>query len=222
MQQIANNIANISTTGYRREGVVFTEFLRALPTEGGGLSMAFATGRNTDTTQGALTETGGRFDFAIEGEGFFVIETANGERLTRAGAFTPNAAGELVNFAGDRLLDSGGAPVFIPPDAEAVSLAIDGTLSEGGRPLAQIGIVTVADQTGLIREAGTMFRSDTGYAPAETVRLHQGFLENSNVNPIGEMSRMIEVQRSYELGQKLLDREDERIRQVVRTLGQRA
>ncbi|MFQ5624645.1 MAG: flagellar hook-basal body complex protein [Paracoccaceae bacterium] len=221
MQQVANNVANAATTGYRREGLVFSEFLRALPLEGGSLAMAYAHGRLTDTSQGALSETGNRFDFAIEGEGFFLIETPQGERLTRAGAFGPNANGELVDPGGNRLLDAGGAPVFVPPDAAGVSLAPDGTLSAGGAPLARIGVVTVADRTALVREGGTRFRADSGYLPADGARLHQGFLESSNVNPVSELARMIEVQRSYELGQTFLDREDERIRQVVRTLGQR-
>ena len=83
---------------------------------------------HVDLAQGGLSQTGGRFDFAIKGEGFFLIETPEGQRLTRAGSFTPNAEGELVTPDGHRLLDAGGAPVFVPPDARAVSLAADGTL----------------------------------------------------------------------------------------------
>lgn len=113
IQAIANNLANSATTGFRREGVIFAEYVRKLD-EAPSLSMARASGRNIDLTQGELSVTGGTFDFAIQGEGFFLLETPQGNRLTRAGAFTPNGTGDLVNPDGYRLLDAGGAPVFVP------------------------------------------------------------------------------------------------------------
>lgn len=116
MQSVANNIANLSTTGFRREGIVFTEHVKRLEGEA-SLSMASASARQIDLTQGGLTHTGAPFDFAIMGEGFFLIETPQGQELTRAGSFTPNAEGELVDADGNRLLDAGAAPLFIPPDA---------------------------------------------------------------------------------------------------------
>lgn len=220
MQTVANNIANLSTTGYRREGVVFAEFIRSTGQNSASLSFADANGRLTDPTQGPLSETGGAFDFAIEGDGFFVLETPQGDRLTRAGSFTPNQDGELVSMDGHRLLDIGGAPIFIPPDGQSVVLAPDGTLSSNDIPLAQIGVVLPEDAAAMIRESGVMFNNSSGVIPADQARLFQGFLENSNVSPVTEMARMIEVQRSYELGQKFLEREDDRIRSVIRVLGQ--
>ena len=109
MGVVANNIANSSTTGFKREGIVFAEHIAALGQDP-SLSMAHATGRQVDLSQATLTTTGGAFDFAIQGEGCFRIETPQGERLTRAGSFTPNAEGELVTPDGYRLLDAGGAP----------------------------------------------------------------------------------------------------------------
>ncbi|MBP7240730.1 flagellar hook-basal body complex protein [Amaricoccus sp.] len=220
MQSVANNIANVSTTGYRREGVVFAEMVQALPAEGGSVAMTAARGRFTDELQGALVETGGTLDLAIEGEGFFTVMTPAGERLTRAGAFTRNADGEVVDPAGNRLLDEGGGPIVIPFEARHVGVASDGTLSVNGEPAAKIGLVTVEDRTKLTREGGTLFSAD-GAVPLFDGRIVQGFLEQSNVNPVAEMARMIEVQRAYEYGQKLSDGEDERIRLVVRTLGAR-
>ncbi|MCB1369167.1 MAG: flagellar hook-basal body complex protein [Rhodobacteraceae bacterium] len=220
MQTIANNIANLATTGYRREGVVFAEFIRDAGRGQDSVSYADAHGRLTDAAQGALDATGSAFDFAIEGPGFFLLDTPDGERLTRAGAFTPNQNGELVSPDGFRLLDSGGAAIFIPPDAGNVALAGDGTLSADGQPLARVGIYLPEDPNTLSRSAGTMFRAEGGIAPVENPRLFQGFLEQSNVSPVSEMARMIEVQRAYELGQKFLDREDDRVRAVIRTLGQ--
>lgn len=218
IQSVANNIANISTTGFRREGVVFAEMIEALPIEGGSVAMTAARARYTEDLQGSLVETGGAYDLAIEGDGYFTVMTADGERLTRAGAFTRNAEGELVNPDGRQLLDEGGGPIVIPFEARDVGIAADGTVSVDGNPVARIGLVSVEDQTQLFRESGVLFRAESGVEPLEDGRVVQGFLEQSNVNPVAEIARMIEVQRAYEYGQKLMDQEDARIRLVVRTL----
>ena len=214
---VANNIANSSTTGFRREGVVFSEYVSALDQDP-SLSMAYANGRHVDLSQSTLSQTGGQFDFAIQGGGFFLIDTPQGQRLTRAGSFTPNDAGELVTADGYRVLDAGGAPIFIPPDAKGVGLAADGTLSTNGQPIAQVGLWQPSDPLTLKHQAGTMFAADA-VEPAEGATILQGQLEDSNVEPVSEIARMIEVQRAYELGQKFLDAEDERVRGVIQALG---
>ncbi|WP_225030083.1 flagellar hook-basal body complex protein [Xinfangfangia pollutisoli] len=216
MQVVANNIANVSTAGFRREGVVFDEFIERLQHEP-SLSMAFATGRAVDLSQGAVEQTGGAFDFAIQGEGFFQVETPQGNRLTRAGSFTPNENGELVTPDGFRLLDGGGAPVFVPPGAQ-IAVGADGTVSADGTPVAQIGLWAPVDPLKLRHEGGTLFDGGA-LQPAEGATLMQGYLEDSNVNPVIEVARMIEVQRAYEMGQKFLDAEDTRARTVIQTLG---
>jgi flagellar basal-body rod protein FlgF len=222
LQSVANNIANLSTTGYRREGVVFAEMVQALAAEGGSVAMTEARGRYTDELQGALVETGGTLDLAVEGDGYFTVMTAEGERLTRAGAFTRNADGTVVNMDGHPLLDEGGGEIVIPFEAKHVGVSADGTISVNGQPAAKLGLVHVTDQTRLFREAGVLFRADTEVEFVENGRIVQGFLEQSNVSPVAELARMVEVQRAYESGQKLLDQEDERIRRVITTLGQQA
>lgn len=217
MAMVANNIANISTTGFRREGIVFSEFVERMDTDP-SLSMAYASGRSVDLGQATLAQTGGSFDFAIQGDGFFLIETPQGERLTRAGSFTPSAEGELVTMDGYRLLDAGGAPIFIPPDAKSVALAQDGTLSVAGEPLAQVGLWQPSDPLSLRHQSGTMFAAD-GVEPVTGGQIIQGMLEDSNVEPVSEIARMITVQRAYELGQKFLDAEDARVRGVIQALG---
>lgn len=219
MQVLAHNVANLSTAGYRREGVIFTEYVRNLGRAEEPLSMGSANGRQTYLTQGTLAQTGGALDLAIEGDGFFVIETPQGERLTRNGHFIPNAQGEMVNADGHRLLDAAGAPVFIPADARAITIGRDGTMSSDDQPLARIGLMRPQDPSMLRRAAGTMLEAQGELLPADDAILHQGFLEESNVNPVTEMARMIEIQRAYEMGQKFLEREDERVRAVVQTLG---
>ena len=219
MQVVANNIANASTAGFRREGMIFSEYVVRADRHEPSLPMALGNTRQTFQMQGALSQTNGAFDMAIEGEGFFQLETPLGLRLTRAGIFTPNDAGELVNMDGHRLLDAGGAAIFVPPDARNVEMARDGTLSAQGQPFAQVGLVRPVDPVTISRTAGTLFTVDGPVEPIEAPTLLQGFIEESNVDPILELTRMIEVQRAYERGQSLLDREDERIKSVIQTLG---
>ena len=216
MRVVANNIANSATTGYRQQGLIFSEHIKSVES-GASLSMATANVRNTSMVQGGLTRTGGTLDFAIEGEGFFLIETPLGERMSRAGSFSASAEGDLVTNDGYRVLDAGGAPLFVPPSATDLSVAADGTISTGGQPIGQIGLVQPVDMNAVFREDGVMFRSEAGVEPVENARILQGYLEDSNVDPISQIARMIEIQRAYEMGQKFLEAEDERIRNSMKT-----
>lgn len=216
MQIVANNIANASTTGFRAEGMIFSEYI--LPVDRGpSLSMGQGNVRATSFDQGALAKTDGTFDFAIEGDGYFLIEAPGGERLTRSGSFHASAEGDLVTADGLRVLDAGGAPLFVPPGATIV-VSADGTLSADGTPLGEMAIVRPVDASDMVRETGVLFRTDAGYEPAETAQVLQGFIENSNVNSVLELSRMIEIQRAYELGQSFLESEDERVRTALKAL----
>ncbi len=219
MTVIANNVANLATAGYRKEGVTFAEHVDRLEGDAPSLSMAAGVARVLSPRQGALEPTGGAFDLAIEGDGFFLLETPEGEALTRAGAFTPGPGGELVNPDGLRLLDAGGAPVFVPPDAGSVSVARDGTLSVDGVPQAQIGLWSPAPGDPMDRRAGTVFALAEPPVPVEAPTILQRHLEASNVDSVAEITRMIQVQRAYELGQSFLDKEDARVRAVLDTIG---
>lgn len=219
MDIVAHNLANAATTGFRREGVVFSEFVHA-GGEGPPLSMARANTRAVDLSEGDMTETGGTFDFAIRGDGFFLVETPDGQRLTRAGSFSPSAEGELVTPDGHRLLDAGGAPVAIPAGAAQVTLSADGTLSANGQTVATLGLWRPADPLTLRHHEGTLFEAGATL-PADGASVLQGRLEGSNVDPLSEVARMIAVQRAYEAGQSFLLREDERTRSVIETLGRR-
>ena len=218
MRIVANNIANANTTGFRAEDVTFSECVQDLGRDAPSLSMAAARVRETDFIQGAIERTNAPFDFAIEGEGFFLVATPAGERLTRAGSFTANENGDLVTAEGHAVLDPGGAPVFVPFGAGQIAVAADGTISAGGDPVGQIGIVMPADPTRLVREDGVRFRAEDGWLPATNARVLQGHLEQSNVDPVLQIARMIEVQRAYELGQSFLQREDERIRGMIQSI----
>ncbi|GLS85188.1 flagellar basal-body rod protein FlgF [Cypionkella aquatica] len=217
MQVVANNIANISTTGFRREGVVFEEYIKNID-DGPSLSMATGNARVVDLAQAGVAETGGTFDLAIQGDGFFQVQSPDGPRLTRAGSFTPSATGEMVTNDGYPLLDEGGTAVVIPADVGQIAIAQDGSVSANGVPLAKIGLWQPADPLSLQHQSGTLF-SANAMQPATGGVIMQGYLEDSNVQPVQEIARMIEVQRAYELGQSFMDQEDKRMRGVIDTLG---
>ena len=216
MQIIANNIANASTTGFRREDTVFAEYIAALGPKEESLSMADAMVRHIDQTQAPIRQTGGTFDLAIEGPGFFLIQTPGGQMLTRSGAFAQGPAGELVTMDGNPVLDAGAAPIALPPGTTTIAISPDGTISADGQTVGQIGLFEPIDPKDLQAAGGTMFSAPAGTQPVqEGSEVMQGFLEDSNVSPVIELTRMIEVQRAYEQGQKFLENEHERIRGVI-------
>ncbi len=214
LNSIANNVANASTAGYRREGYLFSEYIQRLEPQDRSLSQSNVAGHFFDATPGALTQTGGAFDVAIDGEGYFLVETPRGERLTRQGSFLLDAEGQLVTPDGNRVLGEGGSPVTIPPEAANITIAIDGTIAADGAPVGKLGLVTV-DPTALAREGNNLMRATQDYEAVENPKLRQGFVEASNVNAVIEVSRLIEVQRAYELNQQLMKDEDERIQKTV-------
>ena len=216
---IANNIANVNTSGYRREATAFAEHVKALEMEDPSLSMAVMNRHIVDLTQGDIAATGNTFDFAIEGDAFFLVESPNGERLTRAGSFTLNAQGELVTQEGFRVLNNGGGALNIPTGASSIVATADGTLNVDGQPIAQIGMVT-ANRASLTREGDNVFSTEEGYEAATEARLVQGALEGSNVNAVTEIANLIEVQRTYEMGQRMLQQEDDRIKDTIRQMTQ--
>ncbi|RDD71920.1 MULTISPECIES: flagellar hook-basal body complex protein [Paracoccus] len=218
MRTVANNIANANTAGFRREGVVFSEYMVPLDGRGETLAMANGRGRMVDLAPGGMTQTNGQFDLAIDGEGFLMVQTPQGNRLTRAGAFMTNAEGELVNPDGYPLLDDGEAPIVIPAGAGSIGIGIDGTISADGNPIGRIGVFASPDPARLRHTAGTLFDPGGAVEPLDQAVLRQGFLEESNVDPVLEVARMIEVQRAYQLGQSFLDQEDQRIRQTISSL----
>ncbi len=219
LRMIANNLANMSTTGYRQEQGVFSEFVDATPT-GDSVSMSALRTRFQSETPGGHRITGGPLDIAVDGEGYFQVERGGTPRLTRAGAFSTNAEGEVVTPLGGRLLDAAGVPVILPPDVAEISIGPDGTMTADGVPVAQLGLFLPAPGASFEREDGVHFRSDQPFRPVPEGMMVQGALEQSNVVPVAEMTRMIEVQRAYEFSQSLQEREDDRVRSVIRTLGE--
>jgi len=222
---IANNIANSDTTGYKRETTVFSEFIRRAANTGGSntpqnsISMGRLGAHVSHFESGAIRQTGGSLDVALDGEGFFTVETPQGERLTRAGHFITDAEGTLIMPNGYAVLDDGGGQIQIPLEVNLLAIGGDGTISADGVEIARLGVVT-SDPTLLTREGDNLWSAGAGIEPLETPKIVQGFLEGSNVQPVNEIARMIEVQRHYDAGQKLLDMENERIKSVISTIRQ--
>ena len=197
--------------------MIFSEYITRAG-EAPSVSMGYGNTRVVDLQQAGMTQTRAPFDLAIEGGGFFMIATPQGQQLTRAGNFTPGPDGTLLTDDGYQVLDGGGSAIFIPPDARNVAIAQDGTVSADGTPLAQIGLWQPTDPLSLAHTSGTRF-SATSVEPVEGSTILQGYLEASNVDPLREVASMIAVQRAYEMGQSFMDREDERTRNVIQTLG---
>jgi flagellar basal-body rod protein FlgF len=217
---VANNLANASTTGYKSDRAVFAELLVPRSSDANmSISMGMLGGHNIRLEEGGLSFTGGKLDLAIQGEGFFLIETPAGQRLTRAGHFQLSAAGELVDPQGNRVLSQGGTPINIPEEAFDLIVSEDGSISSNGVLIDTIGIVRPEGQ--LQRESNTSFAAPAGVAQETNMKVVQGAVEQSNVSPVLEVARMIEVQRAYEAGQALLDKEDQRISQLINAVRER-
>jgi flagellar basal-body rod protein FlgF len=219
---IAHNVANVSTAGFKREDLAFATHVERLYLPGNSLALAKVASTHTDFRPGALEGTGNPFDFAIDGSGFFAVETGDGVRYTRDGRFSANQLGELVTTTGHRVLDDGGAPIFIPAQVSDLTLSANGTLSTpDGVPLGVLGIWQLPDGF-LRREADGLFATEVAPEPDLDAKVVQGFLEGSNVNPVRELTDLIEAQRAYERGRAMLDTEDERIRRMIEKLDQEA
>jgi flagellar basal-body rod protein FlgF len=191
MDLIANNIAN-ATTSVQDVGVA------------------------RDLSAGSMTTTGNPLDLAIQGPGYFAIDTDHGTRYGRSGQFRLNASGELVTAAGDRVLDDGGGPLSLPVDAGPIALAADGTVSGAQGVLGRrIGLVEFGDEQRLRKVGGGLYQADQPPAPAQRSRVVQGVLEGSNVQPILEMTEMMATVRAYQAVQRLLDTHHELQRRAI-------
>lgn len=209
---VANNVANASTHGYRGDRVAFRQELASASSGGpapDALRFVSVSQVSTDTTQGALQETGNTFDVALQGEeGHFVVETPNGFRYTRAGSFTTDAEGVLQTQDGHRVMGVPEDParirpveLRIPPDATDVAIAADGTVSTADGVLGQLRIVDIAGEE---KEGFTLFTARSAEA-SEGTTVVQGYLEASNINAVAGLNELITVSRSFEAFQKVIE-----------------
>ena len=222
MDATANNLANVNTTGFKADEIVLVEadgspaeaaedpseirFVRDI-----ALSHNFA--------QGTIAITGNDFDVALEGDGFFAIEGPNGPLYTRDGAFSLSADGTLVTSDGRAVLSSGGTPIVLDPQAGSPSIGRDGVVRANGVEVGRIGVVNFAQPLAL-EKVGENLWSAEGQPPTpfEGVVV-QGALEGSNVQPVLELTRLLEISRAYQSAARIVSSGDELRKSAIERLG---
>ena len=220
LDTIADNVANASTIGFRATGVKFEHVVSGT----GPKSVSFASSGKTylSGAHGALTETGNPFDFAVQGDAWFAIDTPAGMVMTRDGRFSMNENGELMSIEGYPVLDGGGAPIQLDPRNGPPKAGADGSLRQGDQLVGAIGLYNFDPGENFVRYG------NSGVVPARTpepvtdrsdVGIAQGFLEESNVNPVLEMTRLIQVQRAFENTAALMRQTDSSTDDAIKTLG---
>ncbi|MEP0708630.1 flagellar basal-body rod protein FlgF [Parvibaculum sp.] len=222
MATIANNLANMNTTAYKSEAMLFEQYLMPDASEQSidkQITFVQDVGQHRDMRDGALQTTGNPFDVAIAGEGFFRVETENGVLYTRNGNFSLNAEGQLVTSAGNPVLTDAGAAITFANDETGIAIARDGTISSDQGQRGKLAIVTFDNPQAMQTVGNSLLDTEQPELPAENTRLVQGALEGSNVQPIVEMTNMIDVMRSYASAQKLIDQADQMRRQAIQELG---
>jgi flagellar basal-body rod protein FlgF len=234
LEIVANNIANLNTTGFKNDGAVFAEYLQS-----GGRAEQFATPDQQlsfvqdrmswhDMGQGTVQHTGGPLDVAIDGDGMLVVQTQRGERYTRNGALQLNGTGELVTSAGDRVLGENG-PITLQPTDRDIVITKDGTIKvREGTSLnsdttrGKLRIVTFANPQQLRKDGSSTFSVPDGVQPqpVTNVNVVHGAIEKSNVRPVIEMTRMIQITRAYTEVAAILQQQSELQRTAINQLAE--
>jgi flagellar basal-body rod protein FlgF len=208
---VANNIANVNTAGYKADRSLFEEYLTSGAHEdnfvGRDRRVSYVQDRATfrDFAQGPSEQTKNPLDIAIDGGGFLAVQTPAGERYTRDGNLQMNNLGQLVTASGNPVLGTSGPIVFQPTDHD-INISPDGTvtvlegISRTDSIRGKLRLVSFADAQSLLKQGGNLFAAGGGAgAPQADLKstVQQGFVEKSNVNAVAEMSRMMEVMRTY-------------------------
>lgn len=220
MTTIADNVANMSTVGFRATEVKFEDVVSGV----GQDAVSFTSPGDTYLSEkaGSLRETQSPFDFAIQGDAWFGIDTPAGTVMTRDGRFTMNDSGQLITHEGYAVLDAGGAPIQLDPLNGAPEVGRDGIIRQDGQLVASIGLFNF--------DPGPNFNrfGNSGVIPPGApdpivdridIGVAQGFLEESNVNPVLEMTRLIMVQRSFENAAAMMRDTESTFDDAVKTLG---
>jgi flagellar basal-body rod protein FlgF len=226
MDIIANNVANANTNGFKRRISQSREFQMPVASadtfrRGEDRRVSFVIDRGTplDLSGGTLEPTNNPLDVAISGEGFFVVQTPQGERYTRNGAMMLNANGELVNSDGFPLLGEQGNFQFSQNDSQ-ISIAGDGTVATSNGSRGRLRVVRFPNPQALENVGANLFSTSQQAEPVTQARVQAGFVERSNVKPVLEISRMIEVNRAYQSVASLMSRTDETRRSAIQKLGE--
>ncbi|PJB73111.1 MAG: flagellar basal-body rod protein FlgF [Alphaproteobacteria bacterium CG_4_9_14_3_um_filter_47_13] len=226
MDVIANNVANMSTPGYRSQNMVFTEFLEKPKGKNDTigkqdpLSFVLDYGHYQTNEPGSMQYTGNQLDVALNGPGYIGIQPQGSTETayTRAGNFQVNVKGELVTGRGDPVMGEGGGAIIIPEDSGKIKIAEDGSIANANGQIGKLKISEFDDLQALEARGDGLYYTTQEGKPAEKTRAIQGMVEGSNVKPVLEMTRMIDVLRSYQSTQRLLQSEHERQRTMIQRL----
>ena len=231
---IANNMANVTTNGFKSERSSFEEFLRSAARDdqfsGKDRRISFVQDRATwhDFAQGPTEQTNNPLDVAIDGSGFIAVQAQGGQRYTRNGAMQINSVGQLVTTDGNVVLGSNG-PITLQQGDSDLTISGDGTVTvrQAGNPQAdtvrgQIQVVSFADPQTLSKSGGGLFAAPAGVAPQGigNNRLIQGAVEKSNVSAVSEMTKLIEVTRTYTNMSTMLQQEGDLHKTAIQRLAE--
>ena len=211
---VAGNMANANTPAYKGEQVMFREYLmdtrssdRATGTK---LSFVQDVGLLRDTTEGAFTKTDNPLDLALHGDGYFQIETEAGMRYSRNGHFRLDEGGMLVNSQGQAVMDSGDNPIILAPNEANITITPDGSVSTENGIVAKLKVVRFSSEQELRKIGDSMYETTQDPQTVDRPAIVQGMMEESNVKPVVEMTKMTEILRQYQSLQNMIEKEHER------------
>lgn len=221
LDTVAHNVANVTTAGFRAEEIKFDELL----SEKTDSPTAFVSASSTYISRkaGEVVRTDNPLDVAVNGDAWLAYQGPSGPVYTRDGRMTMTPEGELRTLTGYPILDVGGAPVQVNPSAGAPTIARDGSISQGGRQVGALGLFTIPEEAKLTRFENSGVLPNMAAQPAldfSRVGTMQGFMEQANVNPVSEISRLIQIQRSFDSISNTLTKTEETMSSAVRTLGE--
>lgn len=214
----ANNIANMSTPGYKAQQVLFNEYITA-PKDASQVHQSHSYGTYRDLTLGPLIQTSNKLDFAIQGEGYFVVQAPEGVRYTRDGGFSLNLDRQLVTKSGHVVFNDNNNPLTFPAEATEIRVSDDGTISSELGNIGRLKIVTFENEQALKNQGNNLYDpGDMVEQPVVNRRVVQGLVENSNVSAVNEMNKMIQLMRMFQATQKLLQNDHDRQINMIQKL----
>jgi flagellar basal-body rod protein FlgF len=218
MDVVANNIANAATPSYKGEHMMFAEYLSRAQ---GGPRMSFVqdVGTYRETKQGPLTRTANPLDVALDGEGYLQVQTPLGIRYTRNGRLQLDPTGQVVTSQGYPVIGDGNSPITLPTDGRDITVTRDGTITTDQGQVGKFAVVKFANENDLVPAAAGLYVSEATPVPAPETAVMQGMVEESNVQPVVEMTRMMTVAQEYASAKNLLDAESDREKSAIDKLG---
>jgi flagellar basal-body rod protein FlgF len=219
MEVLANNIANLSTPGFKGEKMMFQEYLSKPPDGGDPSSYVVSQGNSRDMSQGNLTHTGNPLDVALDGAGFMTVTTPSGNQYTRNGHLELDNQGELTTSAGFVVQGEGGSPIVIPSGTASVTIGKDGTVSTDKQTIGKISVVNFDNPQTLAESQGGLYSTTQTPTPAAGTTVEQGTIEEANIQPVVEMTKLMDAAHQIGVAKNFADGEHTRLKNAIDRLG---